>query len=206
MISIVAFDHSSTWGWGWENLAGTPCRVWAIQALMMCATASCGWVFTHTHEWRLGICLHHCPPSLILCAGCVFLPETGTFWRFFFFTLCTHTQMTPIGTHRSWKMRLQTSARLIQTSPFNPKGSRFFFFFFFLPLLSQGLSSDPDDHGLWHCVISCYTHTLINAKPLKMWLFCIHLSVRVTHFFLTRLLQPDCQALIRHRWTSEDWW
>lgn len=42
---------------------GEPCGAWVIRALIMRAVACSGWVSTRTHEWRLGICLHHYPPS-----------------------------------------------------------------------------------------------------------------------------------------------
>lgn len=42
---------------------GEPFGAWVIGALIMRAVACSGWISTRTHEWRLGICLHHYPPS-----------------------------------------------------------------------------------------------------------------------------------------------
>lgn len=42
---------------------GEPCGARVIGALIMLAVACSGWISTRTHEWRLGICLHHYPPS-----------------------------------------------------------------------------------------------------------------------------------------------
>lgn len=88
MASVEIKDANGVWPFRymgsrlWELGGGGPCRLWAIRVLIMCAAASCGWIFTHTHEWRLGICLHHYPPSRIHCMagfGCLRTTTLGGF-------------------------------------------------------------------------------------------------------------------------------
>lgn len=154
----------------------------------MCAAASCGWIFPRTHEWRLGICLHHCPPSRKHCAGWVYLSEVP--WDCHILggkKCCARKHIYTYITNRWCKMCLQTSAGLIRTSPFFQIGGFLVFIYLFFSLclsLSQGLSSKPYDQKLWRCVISHRTHTFINARPLQMYLFNRRSSVCVTRFFL----------------------
>lgn len=110
----------------------------------------------------------------------------GGFFFFFglvYFFLHSYVDDAHWYTNRSCKMCLQTSARLIRTSPFHQIGV--FVLFFFLTVANPGLNLRT--RWSWTLALryfTLHTHTLTNAKPLQVWLFGRHSSVRVTCFFL----------------------